>query len=99
MRQFEYIQDYYKVPAEMNREIEFEGRKGLILEDKGNYIGVMFYDDAKHRILPLHPTYNVVYLDTFGERPKVKNSRSKQRYQDYLNNDGYNSFAEYLGIK
>lgn len=97
--EFEYIQNYYKVPAEINREIEYEGRKGIITQDKGNYIGVRFYDDDKQKTFTLHPTYNVVYLETFGKPKKVKNSRSKQRYLEYLESDGYNSFAEYLGIK
>jgi len=97
--EFDYIQSYYKVPAELHREIEFEGRKGLIVQDKGNYIGVQFYDDEKVATHSLHPTYNVVYLESFGKPKKVKNQRSKQRYLDYLDNDGFGSFAEYLGIR
>ena len=44
---FEYIKNHYKVPAEMFREVLLDGRKGVITEDKGNYIGVVFYDDKK----------------------------------------------------
>jgi len=96
---FEYIIDYYKVPAEINREIEFDGRKGMIVEDRGNYIGVNFYDDKPDTVKSLHPTYNVTYLESFGKPRAIKNRASKQRYQDYLHNDGYGDFAEYLGIK
>lgn len=99
MASFEYIQNWYKVPAEMHREIEFEGRKGIIVQDKGNYIGVQFYDDAKHVIHTMHPTYNVVYLDTFGNPPKVKNQKSKERYREYLNSETSMTFREWLGIK
>lgn len=37
---FEYIKNYYKVPAEFGREIMFEGkRKGIIVEDKATTLG------------------------------------------------------------
>jgi len=71
--EFEYIINYYKVPAEMHREIEFEDRKGIIVKDKGNYIGVQFYDDEKNTTHTLHPTYNMTYLESFGTPKKVKN--------------------------
>ena len=42
---FEYIKQTYKVPADMNREVIVNGKKGVITEDMGNYIGVNFYDN------------------------------------------------------
>jgi len=40
--EFQYIKDRYKVPAEMNREVIVDGKKGVITKDMGNYIGVNF---------------------------------------------------------
>lgn len=99
MKKFEYIKSTYKVPAEIGREILFEGkRKGVIVEDKGNYIGVNFYDTKSNIIVPLHPTWEVEYL---GIAKKVrKSSKGQQRYQEYINADWFSgTFAEWLGIK
>lgn len=95
---FEYIKNTYKVPAEIGREIMFEGkRKGVIIRDLGNYIGVNFDDSKPGRVSSLHPTWEVEYLNTFGKIRKL--SRSQRRYQDYLEADLDCSYAEYLGIK
>jgi hypothetical protein len=100
MEEFEYIRNYYKVPAQMFKEITMDGRKGVITEDKGNYIGVIFYDDKKLMPVPCHPTWKVEYLETFNYKPpRPKNLASKQRYSDYLSLDSDLTFAEYLGIK
>ncbi|TDO68844.1 hypothetical protein EV143_11828 [Flavobacterium chryseum] len=100
MEKFEYIRTRYNVPAEMFREVIVNERKGVITEDKGNYIGVVFYDDKKLMPLPCHPTWKVEYLDTFNYKPpKPKNAASKQRYRDYLHADSSLTFAEWLGIK
>ena len=95
--EFQYIKDYYKVPADMHREVIVNGRKGVITEDKGNYIGVTFYDDKKRMPLPCHPTWEVEYLDTFNDKPpKPKNLKARQRYLDYLHLDSDMTFGEYL---
>jgi hypothetical protein len=67
MTAFEYIKSIYKVPAEIGREILYKGdkkgeRKGIIVEDRGNYIGVNFYDAKPENVVPLHPTWKVEYL-------------------------------------
>ena len=59
---FEYIRNYYDVPAEKGRIILFEGRSGVIVKDCGNYIGVNFDDDKPTKISRLHPTWNVEYM-------------------------------------
>lgn len=98
--EFKYIQDYYKVPAEMFREVIVGKRKGIITEDKGHYIGVTFYDDKRLMPLPCHPTWEVEYLETFNYKPpRPKNMASKQRYKDYLSLDSSMTFSEYLGIR
>lgn len=95
--EFEYIINHYKVPAEMFREVLMNGRKGVITEEKGNYIGVTFYDDEKLNTLPCHPTWKMEYLETFNYKPpKPKNLASKQRYRDYLALDSDMTFFEYL---
>lgn len=99
--EFEYIKAYYKVPAEIGRDVTVGGRLGTITQDKGNYIGVTFHDDLKRNCLPCHPTSEVVYLETFTPLKKLmpKNYRSKQRYQKYLESDSIYSFGEWLKFK
>ena len=97
MSDFRYIRDYYKVPAEMHREVIVNGRKGVITKDEGNYIGVTFYDDKKRMPVSCHPTWKVEYLESFNTRPpKPKNLKAKQRYLDYLHLDTDMTFLEYL---
>lgn len=100
--EFEYIRNYYQVPAEIGREIMFEGkRKGIIVADRGNYIGVNFFDSDPEEVLLLHPTWEVEYLE-MGVIRKISKSkiRGKQRYQEYRQADWFSgTFAEWLGIK
>lgn len=97
---FEYIKSAYNVPAEMHREVIVNGKKGVITEDMGNYIGVNFYDKKTSHATPCHPTWEVQYLDTFNRNPPVlKMTASKKRYQEYLRSECSETFAEWLGIK
>ena len=59
MSDFEYIRDRYGVPAEIGRRVTVYGRRGVIAEDKGQYIGVLFDDSEKIHIC--HPTWKVEY--------------------------------------
>lgn len=96
---FEYIKQQYKVPAEIGREILFEGnRKGVIVDDRGHYIGVNFDDDKPGIVVSLHPTWQVEYK---GMRKKLrKSTKGQQRYQEYIQADWFSgTFAEWLGIK
>jgi len=98
--EFQYIKDYYKVPAEIHREVFVDGKKGVITKDMGNYIGVNFYDNATVDALPCHPTWRVQYLDTFNNKPPIKKTTASQkRYREYLSSDCSESFKEWLGIK
>jgi len=97
---FKYIKDRYKVPAEMYREVIINGKKGVITEDMGNYIGVNFYDNITIHALPCHPTWEVQYLETFNDNPPIKKiTASQRRYQDYLREDSELTFKQWLGIK
>ncbi len=98
--EFEYIKTRYKVAADMNREVIIDGKKGVITKDMGNYIGVTFYDNVTTRPSPCHPTWEVIYLDTFNHKPPVKKqTASQKRYEEFVSLDLGISFAEYLGIK
>lgn len=97
---FEYVKTHYGVPAEMYREVIVNGKKGVITECMGNYIGVNFYDNPTAYALPCHPTWEVTYLDTFNTKPPIlKLSRSKKRYLAYLRSECAESFGEWIKNK
>ena len=60
---FEYIKDYYGVPAALGRRVIVNGRPGIIAADRGHYIGVNFDSDKPGVISNCHPTWMVEYLD------------------------------------
>lgn len=94
---FQYIKNYYKVPAEEYREVIVDGKKGVIVSAIGAYIGVHFYDTVTDEPLPCHPTWEVQYLDTFNNNPPVKKlTRSQRRYRDYLKSDSNLPFGEWI---
>lgn len=93
---FEYIKKYYKVPAEIGRRIKFYGKDATIVEDRGHYLGVNFDSHAPHIIMSIHPTDDVEYLDMAKPR---KISKSKERYQQYLNSEVDETFAEWMGFR
>ncbi len=98
--EFDYIKTRYKVPADMNREVIVNGKKGVITKDLGNYIGVNFYDDKTSDPLPCHPTWEVKYLETFNQNPPIKKmTASQRRYREYLHADSDWTFPEWLGIR
>ena len=90
----EYIRNAYKVPAEIGRCVVIDGKPGIIVRDKGAYIGVVLDEHPPNRVRPYHPTHLVEY----GEMGVVrKMTRSQQRYRDYLKiSDCFESFGDYL---
>lgn len=62
---FDYIRQYYKVPAEKGRRIRYSGGAdpvtGEIVGTDGQYIKVAVDDELL--TLVLHPTWKVEYLD------------------------------------
>ena len=91
-----YVRENYGVPACIGRRILFRDKKGIIVEDRGNYIGVNFDKDKPNKIYSIHPTDNVEYL---GMGKIRKMTRSQKRYIDYLKvAEYYESFSAYLGI-
>lgn len=95
MSNFEYVKEYYQVPAELGRKVIVYGKPGIIAADRGHYIGVNFDEDKPGIIMNCHPDSEVEYLDIGKIR---KPTRSQQRYQEYLRSDIDCSFSEYLGI-
>lgn len=95
--EFEFIKKTYGVPAEIGRRVIVDGDPGVIAEDRGSYIGVLFDNQKPNCILNCHPTWEVEYQG-IGEVRKM--SRSQKRYQEYLNQCEFNdqTFAEWLGI-
>lgn len=91
-----YVRDYYKVPACIGRRIKVYGEPGIIAEDRGHYIGVNLDIEKPSRISNYHPTDGVEYL---GMGTVRKLTRSQQNYQDYLNTESSDSFAEWMRFK
>lgn len=90
---FEYIKQYYGVPAEVGRRVTVNGKPGIITEDKGNYIGVNFDEDKPGTALPCHPAWEVNYLGMGQIRPATK---AQQRYRRYLEyGDSFQNFLDF----
>lgn len=90
---FEYVVNYYGVPACKGRIVDINGKRGVIVKDLGHHIGVVFDGDKPSQISHCHPTWRVTYLG-LGKVPKM--SRSQQRYQRYLEfGDSFESFIDF----
>lgn len=89
----EYVRDYYGVPAEIGRVVIVNGKPGIIVEDRGHYLGVNFDDDKPGIISNCHPTWKVEYLGLGTVR---KQTKSQQRYRRYLEyGECFENFIEY----
>lgn len=93
---FEYIRNYYGVPAEIRRRVRVYGEEGIIIADLGNYIGVNLDKEKPGKVRNYHPTDGVEYLEMGKIR---KPTRSQKSYQEYLNSEANESFAEWMGFK
>jgi len=78
---FQYIQDYYGVPAERGRRVHLVGAKdGTITGAVGQYIEIHF-DGEKKPKGPYHATDGITYLDEVREPPKL--TRSQERWRRF----------------
>ncbi|MFT0140724.1 hypothetical protein ACEK07_45865 [Alcanivoracaceae bacterium MT1] len=95
---FQYIRKYYGVPAEVGRRVEVAGKPGVIAEDRGAYIGVLFDEDQPGQIMPCHPTWRVEYQGMGAVRKlSARKRRAKARYQRYREFcDSFDSFRDFL---
>ena len=90
----DYAADQYGVPACIGRRVTVSGRPGIIIADRGHYIGVNFDCDKPGVIQNAHPTSDVVYGD-MGDIRKM--TRAQARYQRWLEiGDCFNSFVDFL---
>ena len=92
----EYVRQHYGVPACIGRRVVAYGKPGVIVEDRGHYIGVNLDKDKPGRVNNYHPTDQVTYL---GMGKVRKMTRSQQNYRDYLRSDCGHTFAEWMLFK
>lgn len=93
MSNFQYVRNYYNVPAAIGRRVTVSGNPGIIAADRGHYIGVNFDSDKPGVIHNCHPTSEVKYGDMGVVR---KPSRYTSRYDRFLEyGDGFDSFIDF----
>lgn len=80
---FEYVNKYYGVNACIGRAVEVNGVPGVIVEDKGHYIGVNFDTDKPGAVKPCHPTWEVKYLGMRKIRKLTKSQERGMRWLEY----------------
>lgn len=96
MTGFDYVRERYGVPAEIGRAVVVNHRSGVIVADRGNYIGVNFDDESPGIVRNVHPKWEVVY----GEMVEIrKPTRASAAWLEYMDADYGHSFAEWLGIE
>ncbi|MGC5703010.1 hypothetical protein J4P02_22645 [Pseudomonas sp. NFXW11] len=64
-----YVREHYKVPAEVGRRVIANGEPGVIMADRGHYIGVILDSDSKKRIRNYHPTWEMQYGEMADKLP------------------------------
>jgi hypothetical protein len=89
----EYVQNYYQVPACIGRVVKVDGKSGVIAEDMGNYIGVLFDENKPGNISPCHPTWKVEYFGLSKIRQMTKSQKRYKRYLEY--SDSFDSFIDF----
>lgn len=93
---YQYVVDNYQVPACYGRLVIVNNKPGIIIEARGNYIGVNFDTDKPGIASNCHPTWEVIYGDIGKPR---KATPAQARYQEYLKSECDENFREWLGIK
>lgn len=93
MSDFEYIKKYYEVPACIGRVVCLDGKTGVIVEDRGHYIGVTFDNEKPTVVHNFHPN-GVEYTDEVMKPRKL--TRAQERYQRYLEvSDCFDDFMHF----
>jgi hypothetical protein len=97
MNDYNYIINYYNVPAQTGRRITMSQRKGTIVCDYGHYLGVVFDDNCKTNISRVHPTHEMTYHHEIVPSPLKQLSPGQKRYQRFLEvGDSFDSFMHFL---
>lgn len=65
----DYVRRHYDVPAEIGRRVIANGEPGVIMADRGHYIGVILDSDPKKRIRNYHPTWEMQYGEMAEKLP------------------------------
>lgn len=92
----EYVRQHYGVPACVGRRVVAYGKAGIIVEDRGHYIGVTLDSEKPGHVSNYHPVDQIEY----GEMGTVrKMTRSQANYQRFLKSDCGHSFAEWMLFK
>lgn len=89
----EYVKQHYGVPAAIGRRVVVNGKPGVIAEDQGHHIGVLFDADKPSNISPCHPTWEVEYLGMGRVRKMTRSQRRYQRFMEY--GDCFDSFIDF----
>lgn len=93
MSPFQYIKDYYKVPAAIGRRVTVDGQPGIIIKDCGHQLGINFDSDKPGVVKVAHPTWKVEYLEMGVPR---KMTRSQERYRRYVAvSECFDSFLQF----
>lgn len=78
-----YVREHYGVPAEIGRRVVVYGKRGVIAEDRGHYIGVNFDTDKPGVIHNAHPTSEVEYGKIGTIRKMTKAQSRYARWLEY----------------
>ena len=92
---FEYINKSYGVNACIGRRVIVDGEPGIIVGTNNAHLEVNFDHLKASDISYCHPTWRVEYLE-IGKVRKL--TPGQKRYQEYLNADCCESFAEWIGV-
>jgi len=88
-----YVREHYGVPACIGRRVVAYGNPGIIVEDRGNYIGVTLDSEKPGTVSNYHPTDGIEYGEMGIIRPM---SRSQARYRRFLEyGDMFDSFIDF----
>lgn len=91
----DYVVQYYGVPAAIGRRVVAYGKPGIIVADRGHYIGVTLDDDPKRHVSNYHPVDGIEYGEMVDKLPKPPRRTNWDRYNDA---DYSGEFHEFLGI-
>lgn len=92
---FEYINKSYGVNACVGRRVVCSGEPGVIVGAKNTYIIVNLDSNKASQRDFYHPTFEVEYQ---GMGKVRKLTAGQKRYQEYLDADTCETFAEWLGV-
>lgn len=91
---FEYINKTYGLNVKINQRVIVDGKGGIIISDKGHYLGVNFDKDKAGVISQCHPTWNIEYLGIGKPRKLTKSQERGRRWLEC--GDMFESFMDFV---